>query len=127
MTRSMRSKEHAHDYRYFPDPDLMPLILDPKKIANLKASMPELPDAKKARFVEAYKLSPYDAGVLVAEQEQQATTWLRQALPRRTKVNLRPMGQRDGTLLAQVSLLSSGADIGTGLIEAGLAQVAACP
>jgi len=70
MTRSMRSKEHAHDYRYFPDPDLMPLILDPKKIANLKASMPELPDAKKARFVEAYKLSPYDAGVLVAEQEQ---------------------------------------------------------
>ena len=64
---------------------------------------------------------------LVAEQEQQATAWLRQALPRRTKVNLRPMGQRDGTLLAQVSLLSSGADIATGLIEAGLAKAEACP
>jgi endonuclease YncB( thermonuclease family) len=64
---------------------------------------------------------------LVAEQQQQATAWLRQALPRRTKVNLRPMGQRDGTLLAQVSLLSSGADIATGLIEAGLAKAEACP
>jgi aspartyl-tRNA(Asn)/glutamyl-tRNA(Gln) amidotransferase subunit B len=70
VTRSMRSKEHAHDYRYFPDPDLLPLILDPKAIARIKASMPELPDAKKARFVDSYKLSPYDAGVLVAEQEQ---------------------------------------------------------
>lgn len=64
---------------------------------------------------------------LVAEQEQQATAWLRQALPRRTKVNLRPMGQRDGTLLAQVSLLSSGVDIATGLVEAGLAQAEPCP
>lgn len=64
---------------------------------------------------------------LVAEQEQQATAWLRQALPRRTKVNLRPMGQRDGTLLAQVSLLSTGADIATGLIDAGLARAEACP
>ncbi len=70
VTRSMRSKEHAHDYRYFPDPDLLPLILDPEAIARIKTSMPELPDAKKARFVDAYKLSPYDAGVLVAEQEQ---------------------------------------------------------
>lgn len=64
---------------------------------------------------------------LVTDQEQEATAWLRQALPRRTKVNLRPMGQRDGTLLAQVSLLSSGADIATGLIEAGLAKAEACP
>ena len=64
---------------------------------------------------------------LVAEHEEAATDWLRQALPLHTKVNLRPMGQRDGTLLAQVSLLSSGADIGTGLIDAGLAKVAACP
>jgi hypothetical protein len=64
---------------------------------------------------------------LVADHEAEATAWLRQALPRRTKVNLRPMGQRDGTLLAQVSVLASGADIATGLIEAGLAQAEACP
>jgi aspartyl-tRNA(Asn)/glutamyl-tRNA(Gln) amidotransferase subunit B len=69
VTRSMRSKEHAHDYRYFPDPDLLPLVLDPKWIAEVKANLPELPDAKKARFVADYKLSPYDAGVLVAEKE----------------------------------------------------------
>ncbi|MCM0021781.1 MAG: Asp-tRNA(Asn)/Glu-tRNA(Gln) amidotransferase subunit GatB, partial [Tagaea sp.] len=72
ITRPMRSKEHAHDYRYFPDPDLLPLVLDPKEIARIKAGMPELPDAKKARFVDQYKLSPYDASVLVAEQEQAA-------------------------------------------------------
>jgi aspartyl-tRNA(Asn)/glutamyl-tRNA(Gln) amidotransferase subunit B len=72
ITRPMRSKEHAHDYRYFPDPDLLPLVLDPKEIARIKAAMPELPDAKKARFVDQYKLSPYDASVLVAEQEQAA-------------------------------------------------------
>jgi aspartyl-tRNA(Asn)/glutamyl-tRNA(Gln) amidotransferase subunit B len=70
VTRPMRSKEQAHDYRYFPDPDLLPLVLDPATIARIKAAMPELPDAKKARFVSQYKLSPYDAGVLVAEQEQ---------------------------------------------------------
>ena len=70
VTRSMRSKEHAHDYRYFPDPDLLPLVLDPATIKRIKDAMPELPDAKKARFVADYKLSPYDAGVLVAEQEQ---------------------------------------------------------
>jgi aspartyl-tRNA(Asn)/glutamyl-tRNA(Gln) amidotransferase subunit B len=67
-TRAMRSKEEAHDYRYFPDPDLLPLVLDPAMIARVKASMPELPDAKKARFIADFKLSPYDAGVLVAEQ-----------------------------------------------------------
>lgn len=72
VTRPMRSKEHAHDYRYFPDPDLLPLVLDPKEIARIKAEMPELPDAKKARFVEQYKLTPYDASVLVAEKEQAA-------------------------------------------------------
>ena len=68
-TRSMRSKEEAHDYRYFPDPDLLPLKLDPKMIASVKASLPELPDEKKARFVSAYGLSSYDASVLVAEQK----------------------------------------------------------
>jgi aspartyl-tRNA(Asn)/glutamyl-tRNA(Gln) amidotransferase subunit B len=68
VTRSMRSKEHAHDYRYFPDPDLLPLVLDAAWVDGLKRDLPELPDAKKARFIEQYKLSPYDAGVLVAEQ-----------------------------------------------------------
>ena len=68
ITRSMRSKEDAHDYRYFPDPDLLPLILDPSWVEGLRAHLPELPDAKRARFVSDYKLAPYDAGVLVAEQ-----------------------------------------------------------
>ena len=67
-TRPMRSKEHAHDYRYFPDPDLLPLTLEEGWVKALKRSLPELPDAKKARFIADYKLSPYDAGVLVAEQ-----------------------------------------------------------
>ncbi|ABI61851.1 Asp-tRNA(Asn)/Glu-tRNA(Gln) amidotransferase subunit GatB [Granulibacter bethesdensis] len=67
-TRSMRSKEDAHDYRYFPDPDLLPLVLDEDWIEGLKASLPELPDEKSARFVSEYGLTRYDAGVLVAEQ-----------------------------------------------------------
>jgi aspartyl-tRNA(Asn)/glutamyl-tRNA(Gln) amidotransferase subunit B len=67
-TRSMRSKEEAHDYRYFPDPDLLPLELDQAWIAAIEADIPELPDEKKARLIQAYGLSPYDAGVLVAER-----------------------------------------------------------
>jgi aspartyl-tRNA(Asn)/glutamyl-tRNA(Gln) amidotransferase subunit B len=67
-TRSMRSKEDAHDYRYFPDPDLLPLVLDEGWVAELKARLPELPDAKKRRFMRDYGLPTYDAGVLVAEQ-----------------------------------------------------------
>jgi len=68
VTRSMRSKEEAHDYRYFPDPDLLPLVLDEAWVAELKAGLPELPDAKRQRFVTQYELPVYDAGVLVAEQ-----------------------------------------------------------
>jgi aspartyl-tRNA(Asn)/glutamyl-tRNA(Gln) amidotransferase subunit B len=68
-TRPMRSKEEAHDYRYFPDPDLLPLALQPEWIAGLRAELPELPDAKKARFVLEHGLSPDDAAVLVAERE----------------------------------------------------------
>src|SRR5882724_10962462 len=67
-TRPMRSKEHAHDYRYFPDPDLLPLRLDPAWVAGLKKTLPELPDAKKARFIKDYGLSAYDADVLIAER-----------------------------------------------------------
>ncbi len=68
VTRPMRSKEHAHDYRYFPDPDLLPLKLAPDWVAELKRGLPELPDAKKARFMAEYKLSANDAGVLVGER-----------------------------------------------------------
>ncbi len=71
-TRSLRSKEDAHDYRYFPDPDLLPLVLDEAWVAGLRAGLPELPDAKRARFVSEHGLSPYDAAVLVADQETAA-------------------------------------------------------
>jgi aspartyl-tRNA(Asn)/glutamyl-tRNA(Gln) amidotransferase subunit B len=66
-TRSMRSKEEAHDYRYFPDPDLLPIELEDAWIARIEASLPELPDPKKARFVADYGMTEYDAGVLTAE------------------------------------------------------------
>jgi aspartyl-tRNA(Asn)/glutamyl-tRNA(Gln) amidotransferase subunit B len=69
ITRPMRSKEEAHDYRYFPDPDLLPLVLDASWVDQLRAELPELPDAKKARFVSEYGLSANDAGVLVTEKE----------------------------------------------------------
>jgi aspartyl-tRNA(Asn)/glutamyl-tRNA(Gln) amidotransferase subunit B len=67
ITRPMRSKEEAHDYRYFPDPDLLPLVLAPDWVEELRGQLPELPDAKQARFVSALGLSPGDAAVLVAE------------------------------------------------------------
>lgn len=66
-TRSMRSKEEAHDYRYFPCPDLLPLEIEQEWVDDIAASLPELPDAKKARFVNDFGLSDYDAGVLTAE------------------------------------------------------------
>ena len=68
-TTSMRSKEVANDYRYFPEPDLLPVVIDDEYIAAVKAQLPELPDARKARFVEDYSLSNYDAGVLVSSRE----------------------------------------------------------
>jgi len=68
-TRSMRNKEEAHDYRYFPDPDLLPLELSPSLVEDLQRNLPELPDEKKARFMQHYALSSYDADVLVAERE----------------------------------------------------------
>jgi aspartyl-tRNA(Asn)/glutamyl-tRNA(Gln) amidotransferase subunit B len=67
-TRTMRSKEEAHDYRYFPDPDILPLELDPAWIEELRAELPELPDEKKARFIADYRLSAEDADVLVADR-----------------------------------------------------------
>ncbi|HXP77548.1 MAG TPA: Asp-tRNA(Asn)/Glu-tRNA(Gln) amidotransferase subunit GatB [Stellaceae bacterium] len=72
ITRSMRSKADAHDYRYFPDPDLLPLVLDPKRVDELRQQLPELPDAKKARFERELGLTAYNASVLVAEKESAA-------------------------------------------------------
>jgi len=69
ITRPMRSKEEAHDYRYFPDPDLLPLVLDREWVERIRAELPERPDAKKARFMAEYGLSANDAGVLVTERE----------------------------------------------------------
>jgi aspartyl-tRNA(Asn)/glutamyl-tRNA(Gln) amidotransferase subunit B len=71
-TLSMRAKEDAHDYRYFPDPDLLPLIFTQDYVDKIRASLPELPDARKNRFIKDYGLTPYDAGVLVLEKETAA-------------------------------------------------------
>jgi aspartyl-tRNA(Asn)/glutamyl-tRNA(Gln) amidotransferase subunit B len=68
-TRSMRAKEFAHDYRYFPDPDLLPLRLTPEYVDRIRATLPELPDQRKQRFMDSYGLKPEDASVLVAEKE----------------------------------------------------------
>jgi aspartyl-tRNA(Asn)/glutamyl-tRNA(Gln) amidotransferase subunit B len=71
-TRAMRSKEEAHDYRYFPDPDLLPLVIEQSWIDEIKASLPELPDAKEKRFISDYGLTPYDARVLSSDSEAAA-------------------------------------------------------
>ena len=72
VTRSMRSKEEAHDYRYFPDPDLLPLEFEQSWVDEIKATLPELPDDKKKRFINDFGLSPYDASVLVADRDRAA-------------------------------------------------------
>jgi aspartyl-tRNA(Asn)/glutamyl-tRNA(Gln) amidotransferase subunit B len=71
-TRSMRSKEDAHDYRYFPDPDLMPLVIDEAWIARVRSELPELPEAMQTRFVEQYGLTPYDAAGLTSSKGMSA-------------------------------------------------------
>jgi aspartyl-tRNA(Asn)/glutamyl-tRNA(Gln) amidotransferase subunit B len=74
----MRSKEEAHDYRYFPDPDLLPLVLDAAWVKEIEAGLPELPDAKRKRFVESFGLSNYDAAVLTAEETARPSSRRRQ-------------------------------------------------
>jgi len=69
ITLSMRSKEYAHDYRYFPEPDLVPLVIEPAWIEEIRRSLPELPEAKRQRFVRDYGIPEYDAGVLTMSQE----------------------------------------------------------
>ena len=91
VTVSQRSKEQAHDYRYFPEPDLPPLVLSQEWIEGVRAKMPELPDAKRRRFMDQYGLSAYDAEVLTAERAladyyEQATAAAQGALPARAKV-----------------------------------------
>jgi len=103
ITRSMRSKEHAHDYRYFPDPDLLPLTLDAAWVESLKRGLPELPDARKARFITALGLTPYNASVLVSEKEsadfyEAALAATRQAAP----------AQPEGKVAADVANLVTG-------------------
>ena len=90
VTRSMRSKEEAHDYRYFPDPDLLPLVLDDAFVHQIKSTLPELPDDKKKRFIEMYGLSAYDAAVLTAEKD--VATYFEQAVGDEKK--------RDGKMVA---------------------------
>jgi aspartyl-tRNA(Asn)/glutamyl-tRNA(Gln) amidotransferase subunit B len=68
VTAPMRGKEEAHDYRYFPDPDLVPLVIDNRWVEEIRANLPELPDAKKARFISDYDLPPYDAGILTSSR-----------------------------------------------------------
>ena len=68
-THSIRTKEHAHDYRYFPDPDLVPLVIKQEWLNKIRGDMPELPDAKKTRFIEKYGVPPYDAGILTSSRE----------------------------------------------------------
>jgi aspartyl-tRNA(Asn)/glutamyl-tRNA(Gln) amidotransferase subunit B len=91
-TRSMRSKEEAHDYRYFPDPDLLPLEFDQAYVDDIKRHLPELPDEKKARFIGEFGLTPYDASVLVSERE--SAEFFEQVLKRPGG------GRRDGKLAA---------------------------
>ena len=90
-TRSMRSKEDAHDYRYFPDPDLLPLVLEDDFIAECRASLPELPDAKRHRYESALGLSPYSAGVLTAEVE--TVRWFEALLAETAKAQAKPAAE----------------------------------
>ncbi|AGH50813.1 MULTISPECIES: Asp-tRNA(Asn)/Glu-tRNA(Gln) amidotransferase subunit GatB [Sphingomonadales] len=88
VTRSMRSKEDAHDYRYFPDPDLLPLELDDAFLAECRASLPELPDAKRARYEGPLGLTPYAAGVLTADVE--TARWFEALLAETARVQGKP-------------------------------------
>jgi aspartyl-tRNA(Asn)/glutamyl-tRNA(Gln) amidotransferase subunit B len=119
-TRTMRSKEESHDYRYFPDPDLLPLELDAAWVRDIKRGLPELPDAKKARFLADYGLSAYDAGVLVAEAERaDFFEWVAEGRDAKTAANW-VIGELLGQLnKAGVGLADSplGADRLGGLID----------
>jgi aspartyl-tRNA(Asn)/glutamyl-tRNA(Gln) amidotransferase subunit B len=104
-TRSMRSKEEAHDYRYFPDPDLLPLELSPALVDELRKNLPELPDEKKVRFIRDYGVSPYQAGVLVEDRNTAAffETALKSAVQFVSKVPISNGPGYDSGLFSSVS------------------------
>lgn len=124
-TRSMRSKEEAHDYRYFPDPDLLPLVLEEEWVREIASSLPELPDEKKGRFMRDYGIGAYDAGILVAEREladyyetltrgidpKIAANWLNNEVLGRLN--------RDGLSIAQVRVSASANNKILGMMAAG--------
>ncbi|HTD31245.1 MAG TPA: Asp-tRNA(Asn)/Glu-tRNA(Gln) amidotransferase GatCAB subunit B, partial [Steroidobacteraceae bacterium] len=114
-TRSMRSKEEANDYRYFPDPDLLPVELDAALIESVRATLPELPDQKAARFVAQYGLSVYDAGVLTASRELAAYyEEVVQAVPQEPKLAANwVMGE------LAAALNKDNVDVGSGKLPAG--------
>ena len=132
-TRSMRSKEEAHDYRYFPDPDLLPLELDEAWIERIRASLPELPDAKKARFMADFGLSAYDAGTLVAEKEwadyfedvrkgidpKLAANWVLNEVRGSFNRDGRSLGELPGTATASCSIIEM---VQSGLISGKIAK-----
>ena len=97
-TLPQRGKEQAHDYRYFPEPDLPPLALAPEQVARARAALPELPAAKRARFVSDYGLSRYDAELLV--EEQAVADYFEQAVAAQTAVAAQPAAQRNPKALA---------------------------
>jgi aspartyl-tRNA(Asn)/glutamyl-tRNA(Gln) amidotransferase subunit B len=117
-TRSMRSKEEAHDYRYFPDPDLLPLELAPEFVEALRTSLPELPDEKKHRFMADYALSAYDADVLVAERE---SAEFFEAVVRGGRVGRRDAKTAANWVINELfgRLNKEGRDIGTSPVDAG--------
>jgi aspartyl-tRNA(Asn)/glutamyl-tRNA(Gln) amidotransferase subunit B len=121
-TRSMRSKEDAHDYRYFPDPDLLPLVLDDAFLAECRASLPELPDAKRARYEGALGLTPYAAGVLTAEVD--TALWFEALLSATAKAQNKPEAdvakQASNWLLSEFfgALNKLGKDLSTSPIDA---------
>jgi aspartyl-tRNA(Asn)/glutamyl-tRNA(Gln) amidotransferase subunit B len=121
VTRSMRTKEEAHDYRYFPDPDLLPLELTQDYVDELRKGLPELPDEKRARFIKQYGLSAYDAGVLTAERE--SADFFEAVTEGRDRVVAEP---RDGKLAANWvinelfgRLNKHGLEIGASPVSAG--------
>jgi len=118
-TRSMRSKEDAHDYRYFPDPDLMPLVIDSEWVERVRAGLPELPAGMQARFVESYGLSDYDAAVLTQSKAQAA--YFEAVVAKAGKANAKPAAN---WIMGELSSLLNREDIGIADSPVSSAQLA---
>ncbi|CFB62015.1 Asp-tRNA(Asn)/Glu-tRNA(Gln) amidotransferase subunit GatB [Pandoraea apista] len=118
-TRSMRSKEDAHDYRYFPDPDLMPLVIDSEWVERVRAALPELPAGMQARFVESYGLSEYDAAVLTQSKAQAA--YFEAVVAKAGKASAKPAAN---WIMGELSSLLNREDIGIAESPVSSAQLA---